>query len=117
MLTESGVMYVIKTGGNLLEPGLDPESIYRGLAGVFQDDDVKKIVFDGKRLMNELDGFGIKLNGLAFDISIADYMVNALNPAKSLDELAASVGISEMGAKAVMRLYFILNEQMKQKGK
>ena len=115
MLTESGVMYVIKTGGNLLEPGLDPESIYRGLAGVFQDDDVKKIVFDGKRLMNELDGFGIKLNGLAFDISIADYMVNALNPAKSLDELAASVGISEMGAEAVMRLYYILNEQMRQK--
>lgn len=115
MLTESGVMYVIKTGGNLLEPGLDPESIYRGLAGVFQDDDVKKIVFDGKRLMNELDGFGIKLNGLAFDISIADYMVNALNPAKSLDELAASVGVPESGAEAVMRLYYILNEQMRQK--
>ncbi|MBO4306423.1 MAG: hypothetical protein J5890_04475, partial [Clostridia bacterium] len=34
ILTESGVLYVIRTGGNLIEPGLDPESIYMGLACV-----------------------------------------------------------------------------------
>ena len=112
ILTSEGALYVFKTGGDLLEPGLDPEEIYSALRGVFESEDIGKIVFDGKRFMTELSSYNIALRGLVFDITVADYLINALNPAKSLESLAETVGIPERGAEAVMRLYGMLNGQL-----
>ena len=116
VFTESGKLFVVKTGGNLLEPGLLPEDIYRALAAIFEDESIQKIVFDGKRLMTELVSYGISLKNLAFDLTVADYLINALNPAKSLSQLAETVGVSGRGAEAVMRLYRILQAQLEEKG-
>ena len=116
VFTESGKLFVVKAGGNLLEPGLLPEDIFRALAPVFEDGNIRKIVFDGKRLMTELAAYGISLKNLAFDLTVADYLINALNPAKSLSQLAEAVGVSGKGAEAVMRLYKILQAQLEEKG-
>ena len=116
VLTSGGELYVIKTGGTLLEPGLTPEEIYVGLKPVFESPETEKVLFDGKRFMTELAGYGVGLNGLAFDVTVADYLINAINPAKSLTYLAETVGIPERGAAAVMRLYGILERGLKEKG-
>ena len=114
-LTEGGSYYIIKTGGDLLEPGLTPEEIYTGLKPVFESAGVRKIVFDGKGLMTELKRYGVGFAGLEFDITVADYLINALSPAKDLTSLAETVGIPERDAAAVMRLKGILGEQLKAK--
>ncbi|MBO4563226.1 MAG: DNA polymerase I [Clostridia bacterium] len=116
VLTGTGKYYIIKTGGTLLEPGLTPEEIYSGLKEVLENAGIEKAVFDAKHFMTELAQYGVKLNGLAFDITVADYLINAINPAKSLAYLAETVGIPERDAAAVMRLYAILRRQLAEKG-
>lgn len=112
VLTEGGSYYIIKTGGTLLEPGLEPEEIYRALAPVFENADTGKLVFDGKQLMTELARYGVGFKGLVFDITVADYLINALSPAKDLTALAEALGIPEREAAAVMRLYPMLQAQL-----
>ena len=116
VLTPGGTLYEIVAGGNLIEPGLDPEEIYRGLAPVLEDASVGKILFDGKRFMTELALYGVGFKGLRFDLTVADYLINALNPAKDIVSLAETVGIPERGAAAVMRLYRILEKQLEERG-
>lgn len=115
LLTSGGELYTIRTGGDLLDPGLDPEEIWSALAKVLGSDAIGKIVFDGKRFMTELSAYGITLRGLRFDLTVADYLINAINPAKSLEALSETVGIAERGAAAVMRLYGLLNDQLEEK--
>ncbi len=114
-LTEGGFYYIIKTGGSLLEPGLDPDEIFTALAPALADPAVRKVVFDGKALMHLLHEHGAELRGLEFDLTVADSLLNALNPAKSLAALAEAVGVEETGAAAVMRLYRILSRELEQK--
>lgn len=116
VLTDRGELFTVKTGGSLLEPGLDPTEIILAFKPVFESETVKKTVFDGKKLMTLLAEHGVSLNGLAFDITVADYLVNALNPAKSLSSLAETVGVKETGAEAVMILAGILENELKNKG-
>ncbi|MBQ1817891.1 MAG: DNA polymerase I [Clostridia bacterium] len=115
VLTEGGFYYIIKTGGSLLEPGLDPDAVFAALAPALADPGVRKAVFDGKALMHLLQSHGAELRGLEFDLTVADYLLNALNPAKSLTSLAEAVGVAETGAAAVMRLYRILERELEQK--
>lgn len=125
--SSNGVCYTFKAGGDLLNPGLLPQEIYSALAPVLSDNATGKILFDAKHFMTELAGFGVTLGGLRFDLTVADYLLNALNPAKSLDILAESVGISPAPgldkhadpaaerAAEVMQLYFRLDSQLKAK--
>ena len=116
LFTEAGELFIIRTGGTLLEPGLDPEEIYRALAPVFESEAVGKVLFDGKAFMTELARYGVGFAGLRFDLTVADYLLNAINPAKSLDYLCETVGISLRGAPAVMELYGVLKAQLAAKG-
>ena len=115
VLTDAGELFVFKTGGNLLEPGLAPDEIVSALKPFFESEAIGKAVFDGKRLMTELAAYGIGLGRLAFDLTVADYLLNAINPAKSLEYLAETVGVAERGAAAVMRLYGVLSAQLAEK--
>ncbi|MCR5808279.1 MAG: DNA polymerase I [Clostridiales bacterium] len=115
VFTKSGALYVVRTGGSLLEPGLAPDEIYSALAPVFESEKVQKAVFDAKAFMTELKAYGVGFNGLAFDLTVADYLINAINPAKSLTSLCETVGVPEREAAAVMRLYFILSAQLREK--
>lgn len=116
VLTDKGVLITVKTGGTLLEPGLSPDEAIAAFRPFFENGQIKKSVFDGKRLMTQLAGCGVTLNGLAFDLSVADYLLNALNPAKSLEQLAQTVGIPERGALAAAALAKMLGEMLAEKG-
>ncbi len=116
VLTDGGALFTVKTGGTLLEPGLSPDEVFEAFKPFFESEGVEKLVFDGKRLMTVLAGYGVGLKGLAFDLTVADYLLNALNPAKSLEQLAETVGISERGAAAVTALASMLGEKLEEKG-
>ena len=115
VFTEGGDLYVIKTGGTLLEPGLDPDEIYTELKPVLENAGVGKAVFDGKRFMTELARSGAELRGLAFDVTVADYLINALDPAKSLESLCGVLGVSGRDASALMQVTRILGSQLRQR--
>ena len=114
VLTSGGDLYRFVTGGTLLEPGLAPEDIYRGLSGMLSDPAVRKIVFDGKHFMTELAGFGVAFRGLEFDVTVADYLINAINPAKTLAQFTDAEGVAEKGAAAVMRAYRLLRRRLRE---
>lgn len=116
IFSESGALYTVKTGGTLLEPGLAPDQIWLRMRSVLENADINKIVFDAKRLMTDIAQYGIGLCGLLFDLTVADYLINAINPAKDLGSLCDAVGIAEKDAVGVMRLYRSLDSRLKERG-
>ncbi len=123
--SKDGRCWTVTVGGDLLNPGLMPQDVYSALARVLSDASVGKIVFDAKSFMTELARGGVRFSGLKFDITVADYLINALNPAKALEPLAEAMGVrlqkngaaqgSAARAAAVMQLYRLLDIQLEEK--
>ena len=76
----------------------------------------KKTVFDAKSKRHILAPFGVALNGEIFDAMLADYLLNALHPAKTLDVLAEESGIGERGAAALIVLKPKLEQMLERSG-
>lgn len=85
---------------DLLSEGLEPEEAFSALAPLF-DRKNALYVFDGKRLLHELDSMGISADGDCFagDALLAGWLLNPLKPAKELFELAGGAD-----ARALYRL-------------
>ncbi|MCH5278915.1 MAG: DNA polymerase I [Christensenellaceae bacterium] len=109
-------LYSVRLGGNLLEPGFTPEEVLKGLQPIFESENVGKLLFDAKRIMTILAGFGIECSSIAFDAMVADYLLNALHPSKSLDTLAEESGIGARGAAALVLLHTRLMRQLTERG-
>lgn len=76
----------------------------------------QKTVFDAKSKRHILAPFGVALNGEVFDAMLADYLLNALHPAKTLDVLAEESGIGERGAAALIVLKPKLEQMLERSG-
>ncbi len=96
--------YNIPTGGTLLNPGPDMDDVFHTLKPVFESES-KKTVYDAKRLMHVLAKRDITLSGLDMDLMIADYLLNAVNPAANISELIQSkLSIPYGGAASLLAL-------------
>ncbi len=107
-------LYAVTLGGTLLEPGLSPDEALAAFKPIFESERIGKIVFDAKRLMLLLANYGIELNNLTFDAMIADYLLNAVHPAKDLSMLAAENSIPAEGAQALMLLHARLERSLEE---
>ena len=96
--------YELKSGESLLDMGLDVYESLKTLAPIFEDEKIKKSVYDAKLLMHRLDSVPCSLHGLDFDASIADYLLNAVNPSKNLKELTDERHAGEPCACTLIRL-------------
>lgn len=105
---ECSCMYSVKLGGTLLEPGFTPEEVLCSLKPLFENEKIGKWLFDAKSVMGILGRYGISCKGLEFDAMIADYLLNAIHPAKDLPTLAEECGVKDKGAAAVVRLHGLL---------
>lgn len=80
------ILVKVKSGGTLLDAGLNTYEALQALKEVLESEQ-KKLVYDAKSLMHELDKLSITLNNVYFDAMIVDYLLNAVSPSKNLEEL------------------------------
>ena len=95
-------VYSLSFGGTLLEPGFLPEDVIAALRPVLEDEGTGKLVFDAKKLLHALEPYSVALNNIVFDAMIADYLLNALHPAKDLKTLADESGLAGVPAPAAL---------------
>jgi len=96
--------YSLSLGGTLLDPGFEPGEVIAALKPILENERISKVVFDAKRLMWLLHNYGARLNGLEFDAMIADYLLNALHPAKDTGTLVSESGLAHIPAPAALAL-------------
>lgn len=106
------VCYSLTLGGTLIDPGFDPDEVVTALKPVFENEGINKVVFDAKKLMGMLGGYGVELNALEFDAMIGDYLLNALHPAKDAYTLVSESGLAHIPIPAALML---LRERMLEK--
>lgn len=107
-------LYCVTLCGSLIDPGLSPDEALGAFKRIFESERIGKIVFDAKRLMVLLAQYDIALNCISFDAMIADYLLNAVHPAKDLPTLAAENSVSAEGAQALMLLHKRLESSLEQ---
>lgn len=112
---EGTVLFNASVGGDLFSAALLPEQVLCALKPVFESEK-SKTVFDAKSKRHILAPFGVALNGEIFDAMLADYLLNALHPAKTLDVLAEENGIGERGAAALIVLKPKLEQMLERSG-
>lgn len=72
----SSETFYIPVKGVGLSKILDLDFIIDRLKPVFENEKIKKIVFDSKRIYNIFSSYGISVKGLDFDIMLASYIKN-----------------------------------------
>lgn len=70
--------YKIHFSKDLFSIGVTLDRVLEVLKPIFENNDVKKVVFDSKALKHVLIKHGIDLNGISFDCILARYLINAL---------------------------------------
>lgn len=85
--------YIINYEGDLLSQSLDIDNIFNILKPVFEDENIKKIVYDKKELMHILDKYNICLKGVCFDCLLAYYLINAGDKNLNKQSLQQSLGL------------------------
>ncbi len=101
--------YVITAGETLFDAVLQPERIWTALSSLLEDNDVEKLVFDGKSLRHQAAAYGVSVASIGFDAMIADYLLNAIRPAGSLQQLAEQAFHTRETTAAQL---FVLKERM-----
>ncbi len=66
-----------KVQGSLIDGILDIGEILNALKDIFEDEKIKKFVYDKKSLRHILDKFNINLKGVVFDVTLAFYLLYA----------------------------------------
>lgn len=64
---------------DLLTPSIEYEQFFVALKDVFEDENIKKCVFDYKSILHQLNKYNITLNGVVFDTYLARYLINNNN--------------------------------------
>lgn len=68
--------FYIPVKGVGLSQKLDIDFVIEKLKPVLENESVKKIVYDSKRIHNILSSYGLSVNGMDFDIMLASYIKN-----------------------------------------
>lgn len=115
LAAKEGVEYRISFAGSLLEPGLDSAEVFAKLRLLFEEETIKKQVFDAKQWMHLLYRYGIALCGLDFDAMIVDYLLNAIRPAPSLEALCMERLGERPGAGVLLQLRAGMMQELAEK--
>lgn len=62
---------------NLQNPNLSLEQVLQALKPILEDDNIKKIVYDKKKMLHFFDDYGISFKGVDFDCILAYYLLSA----------------------------------------
>ena len=87
-----------------------------------ENDDIKKVIHDGKNLLKALSKDGTQVNGFDFDIAIAAYLIDSARDKYNLNELINEYlekNIDEKASSAIKylsELYVYLKGRIKEEG-
>ncbi len=70
---------------------LNKETIFNGLKEIFESFDIKKTTYDAKRFHKVLLGYGIKSNGINYDIMLANYIDDNQRKEQSIEEIMSNM--------------------------
>ena len=99
---DGATCYRVEGGGDLFSPGIDPSEVFTLLKPLLEDPEKRLLVFDIKRLRHAAGRYGISVNARVFDAMIADYLLNAIRPAGSLEILLEQRLHTEKGNAAML---------------
>lgn len=104
--------FIPAMGETLFDAGLAPERVFAALKPVLEDASVPKVLFDAKSAAHMLERYGIQLAGVQHDAMIADYLLNAIRPAATFQQLAEQT--LHATAPRASQLFTIRSRQMRQ---
>ena len=114
---DGATQYDVVLGATLLDAGLEETQVFSALRPLLENEAIKKLVFDAKRLRHILARFDIALGGVSFDAMLVDYLLHAIHPADSLKTLAAErLGMGQGGAAVLVRLADSMLPELAEKG-
>ena len=75
--TGSDIEYVVVKKKDLLDiNGFEFLEIIELLKDILKDNEIKKVVYDSKNLKHNLFDYNYEINGIEFDISLCEYLIN-----------------------------------------
>ena len=112
---EGGERATIKTGGDLLNAGLDAGDALIALRPILESNE-EKILPDVKAFLGEIGPLGITLNGPAFDARLAGYVLDSSRKKYTLTDLTADGGYDAHPASALFDLARAQKAQLEEAG-
>ena len=88
------IQYSLKIRQTLIDDGEDFVSAIKGLSSVLADENVHKIVYDGKKLMHRLDNFGCALKNFD-DIKLMQFLVDNTVDTEKIEDYCSGLGLSK----------------------
>ncbi|NMA95759.1 MAG: DNA polymerase I, partial [Clostridiales bacterium] len=114
---EKDVAYMINFSTNLIDKGVDIQDVLKMLKPIFESKVLKKMVHGGKDIIILLHGYDIRLEKLAFDTSIAGYLIDPTKEGYDLPRLMfeyASIDIDSADAADILLLAEKMEEILKE---
>jgi len=87
LASPTGEVYRIKVKTDLLAQGFDYEDIFMILKPVLESREVRKTVYDGKKLILDAYKYGVRIEELEFDAFIAAYLLDPVRNRYDLSQL------------------------------
>ena len=112
---EGGERATIKTGGDLLNAGLDAGDALIALRPILESNE-EKILPDVKAFLGEIGPLGITLNGPAFDARLAGYVLDSSRKKYALTDLTTDGGYDAHPASALFDLARAQKAQLEEAG-
>ena len=112
---EGGERATIKTGGDLLNAGLDAGDALIALRPILESNE-EKILPDVKAFLGDIGPLGITLNGPAFDARLAGYVLDSSRKKYTLSDLTADGGYDAHPASALFDLARAQKAQLEEAG-
>ena len=71
--------YNLDSKFDLLSANVEVQDVLQSLSEVLLDESIEKCVFDFKSILHKLDGYGLTIKNVKFDVLIARYLINNNN--------------------------------------
>lgn len=107
--TDGAVEYVIPLNRSLVDTGFEYGAVIRALKPYLENSELKKYVFDGKRVKKTLKSEGTGLSGYD-DVKLLQYLADMRVGGDSLTELLETLGYDKDKPAAAL---FLLGEELK----
>ena len=113
--SDEKMQYTLKIRQTLIDDGEDLVSAIKGLSEVLINENVHKIVFDGKKLMHNLDKFGATIKNFD-DVKLMQFLVDNTVDTEKLDDYCSGMGLGKCLACNLFVLKQSLSEAIKNDG-